>query len=92
MIAEYQRRSNLGVGIGIVGLVFGKGMMAAAGATPLGLCGAVLGTGGAILYIWGCCQYAIGKGYSGVMGLLGVLSVLGLIALLVIPDRRKEVA
>ena len=91
MVAEYQKRSNVGVGIGIVAQILGKAIMVTAGATALGVCGAVLAIAGGVLFLWGCCQYAIGKGYSGVTGLLGLLSVLGLIVLVVIPDRRKKV-
>jgi len=91
MVAEYQKRSNVGIGIGIGTQILGKAIMGTAGATALGVCGAVLAIAGAVLFIWGCCQYAIGKGYSGTTGLLGLLSVFGLIALVVIPDRRKKV-
>ena len=44
---------------------------------------------GFVLVIWGCCNYMIGKGYSGWLGLLGLLSILGLIILVCFPDRYK---
>ena len=89
MVAEYQKRSNVGVGIGLVTQILGKVIMGTAGTTALGMFGAVLAIAGSVLFLWGCWQYAIGKGYSGVTGLLGLLSVFGLIVLLVIPDRRR---
>jgi hypothetical protein len=90
MAAAYQKRSNVGVGVGLLTQIVGKVLMMSAGANLLGAFGAMLAIGGAILFIWGCGQFAIAKGYSGVLGLLGLLSFLGLIALVAIPVRRKK--
>ena len=36
-------------------------------------------------FVWGCGNYAQGKGYSSSLGAFGVLGVLGLIILLILP-------
>lgn len=45
--------------------------------------------GGAISFIWGCAQYAKGKGYSTYWGALGLLWILGLLVLIFLPDKNK---
>jgi hypothetical protein len=45
---------------------------------------------GFILFIWGCGQYAKGKGYSAYFGALGLLSIVGLVVLVVFPDKFKN--
>ena len=37
------------------------------------------------VFVWGCGNFAQGKGYSSSLGALGVLGVLGLIVLLILP-------
>lgn len=44
---------------------------------------------GAAGIIWGCMNYAEGKGHPKWLGLLGLLSVLGLIILVMFPDHYK---
>lgn len=46
--------------------------------------------GGMIFFIWGCMNYAEGKGHSKWLGLLGLLSCPGLIVLMCLPDRHKQ--
>jgi hypothetical protein len=53
----------------------------------LSVMGRVMGT---ILLVWGCKNFAVGKGYSKWFGALGMLSCLGPIVLLLLPDRRKK--
>jgi hypothetical protein len=43
------------------------------------------------LFLWGCAQYAQGKGYSPYWGALGLLYLLGLLVLVFMPDRHKDV-
>ena len=82
MLAEYQKKSNYGIAIGLLLQI---------ASVPLG--GTIIATlvlcAGAGFFIYGCCCYAIGKGYSGGFGLLGVLSLLGLIILVLLPDKQK---
>lgn len=93
MIAEKQTKSNLGVGVGFVIAVVGRLMTAAGGSshssalTGLGYLVGIVGSG---LFIWGCVNYAQGKGYSPWLGALGLLSCLGLIVLVVLPDKMKD--
>lgn len=92
MIAEKQKSSNIGVGLGFVVEIVGRVLTAQGGAAQnTGL--AVLGIGlivvGAVLFIWGCVNYCQGKGYSGWLGLLGLLSCLGLVILVLLPDKYK---
>jgi hypothetical protein len=93
MLPEYQKKSNIGVGIGLVMEIGGQVMLKSMAASG-GLAGAFVGLGvmlvGAGFFIWGCCAYAQAKGHSGLYGLLGLLSVIGLLILLVLPDRCKE--
>jgi hypothetical protein len=45
---------------------------------------------GAALFLWGCSQYARGKGYSPYWGALGLLYILGLLVLVFMPDKHKD--
>jgi hypothetical protein len=101
MIKRHQTRANIGVGLGIL-LLIGSAVASAAGESSVDrgvirdsfvafmFLSIVLGLAGAVFYLWGCVNYAQGKGYSGWVGLLGLLSILGLIILAVMPDRRKH--
>lgn len=89
MLREYKRNTNIGVGIGWI--------MVAAANVPMrtGLYGGatvgyILYAIGTILFLWGCGQYARGKGYSPYWGALGLLYLLGLLVLVLMPDRHKE--
>ena len=92
MLPEYQKKSNIGVGVGLVLELSGVAlpMMLPSGGPAVALFSlGALGVG-AVLFIWGLCSYAQAKGYSGVCGLLGLLSVIGLLILAVLPDQHKE--
>ena len=41
------------------------------------------------VFIWGCINYADGKGHSKWVGLVGVAGILGLIVLIVMPDQDR---
>ncbi len=98
MIAEYQKKSNIGVGIGFLAQIAGRVIMSQgyassanlAGNLPLVIAGSIVALAGAALFLWGCVQYCLGKGYSGWMGLLGLLSCFGLIVLIFLPDKYKN--
>ena len=100
MLKEYKTRTNLGVGIGIAlqmaGALAGPGVVPGdAGAFALvgGFGSAhaslMLTLAGLVFFIWGCCSYAKGKGYSGWWGMLGLLSCVGLVILVLVPDRHQ---
>jgi hypothetical protein len=82
MLPEHKSNTNIGVGLGLILQVMGR-----ASDSPIGL---LLLVAGAVAFIWGCSEYAKGKGYSGWFGLLGLLSILGLIVLAVMPDQHKD--
>jgi len=42
------------------------------------------------MFIWGCMNYAEGKGHSKWVGLFGVAGIIGPIVLIVLPDQHRE--
>jgi hypothetical protein len=96
MIPEYKKKANIGVGVGllliVLAIVIGvSSLNSSGGMSPTALM-LMLGAriAGAVIFIWGCCMYAKGKGYSAALGLLGLLFLVGLIVLAVLPDKCKE--
>ena len=87
MLAEYKRKTNIGVGLGIVAQFVGYVL------TSFGDVGAFFGysflVGGTVLFIWGCWSYAKGKGYDGALGFLGLFTIIGLIILACLTDKHK---
>lgn len=87
MLPEKKTNTNIGVGVGILLQIIGRVMMMQGDSmATIGLLVSLVGTGA---FIWGCINYAQGKGYPWALGLLGLLSCLGLIVLVVIPDKNK---
>ncbi|MGH8677258.1 MAG: hypothetical protein ACREUQ_02755 [Burkholderiales bacterium] len=82
MLAQHKTNTNIGVGLGIVLQIAGRSMQ-----SPFGV---LLMLAGVVAFIWGCTEYARGKGYSGWFGVLGLFSILGLIVLAVMPDKHKD--
>ncbi len=87
MIAEYQKKTNIGVGIGIAVWLVGVILQQQGGATAT--VGWILTLAGGAVFIWGCFMYATGKGHNPAFGLLGLLGLIGLIILAVMPDKTK---
>lgn len=88
MRSEYKTKTNIGVGIGILFQVAGRVLISVdSELAPLAMIFILLG---AIFFIWGCMNYAKGKGHSKWMGLLGFLSCLGLLILIALPDHYKN--
>jgi hypothetical protein len=85
MLPEKQNATNLGVGVGIVLEIIG-GVLRTQGES-MAVIGLLVTIVGAAVFIWGCINYAQGKGYSGALGLLGLLSCIGLLILVVLPDK-----
>jgi len=80
--------TNIGVGVGIVLQIIGKGLAAADhNLVPFAFIFVLVG---AVFFIWGCMNYAEGKGHSKWLGLLGLFSCLGLIVLILLPDNYKR--
>jgi len=65
------------------------GRMLAAENESLAFVGLALTLVGLVFFVWGCMNYAEGKGHSKWLGLLGLLSCIGLIVLIFLPDRNK---
>ena len=92
MLAEYERKTNIGVGIGILIQFFGRVLLGpddSVGSAPL--FGILLVFVGSALFIWGCMCYSKGKGHHRAWGLLGLLSIFGLVALFFFTDKHKKV-
>jgi hypothetical protein len=87
MLKEYARKTNIGVGIGFITQLIGR---AIAEQDDMFLLGVAIAFVGFSFFIWGCAQYARGKGHSPWLGPLGLLSLLGLIVLFLLPDRHKQ--
>jgi len=90
MLSQYKRNTNIGVGLGILVFPIGKWLMYSQ--TPIVvLLGLLVWLAGVSLLVWGCGQYAKGKGYSPYWGLLGVLYIIGFVVLFFFPNRNKVV-
>jgi len=91
MLSEYKRKTNIGVGIGLILQIIGNvlaGPGDAIGRAPLiGVFLLLIGLG---FFIWGCMSYSKGKGHHPAWGLLGLLSIIGLIVLVLFPDKHKN--
>ncbi len=86
MLPQYKRNTNIGVGIGILLQIGGRALIEG-GSQGIGF---LLALAGIAIFIWGCGQYAKGKGYSAWFGALGLFSIIGLIVLAVMPDKHKN--
>jgi len=84
MLPENKTNTNIGVGLGFLLEILGRFVL---GGSWIGL---LLVLVGVVLFIWGCMNYAVGKGHSKWLGLLGLLSFIGLIILVILPDHHKE--
>ena len=89
MLAAHKKKTNIGVGLGLVLQIVGR-LLQGSGSEAMASLGTVLVLGGLAFFIWGCAMYMQGKGYHPAWGLLGLLSVIGLILLAVMRDRQPE--
>ncbi len=87
MLPEKKNATNIGIGVGIVLQIVGQVLSNQGGSMVM--VGGLLSLVGLVVFIWGCFNYAQGKGYPAVLGLLGLLSCIGLIILVVLPDKNK---
>ena len=88
MLPEKKTNTNIGIGLGILLQVAGQrsGLRQRGPAIPA----LVMTLLGAVFFIWGCMNYAEGKGHSKWLGLLGLLSCIGLVILVILPDHHKQ--
>jgi hypothetical protein len=88
MLPEKKTNTNIGVGVGILLQVIGRILTDnGPGGVVLGIILILVGLGA---FVWGCMNYAEGKGHSKHLGWLGLLTCIGLIILACLPDHHKE--
>lgn len=88
MLQEYKRKTNIGVGVGIVLQIVGRVLVTTDSAGGE-LVGSLVLMTGIACFIWGCAQYAKAKGHSPYWGALGLLSIIGLIVLVLLSDKHR---
>jgi hypothetical protein len=87
VLEQYKRTTNIGVGIGMaVGLA--GAFLSRSESIAILVIANVCALAGVAIFVWGCSQYAKGKGHSPWWGFLGLLSIFGLVALVFFPDKR----
>ena len=90
MLIDKEKNINLGVGNGVLlQLVAAVLFWTQAGGTAT-IVGLILILISVPLFVWGCMNYAEGKGHSKWVGLLGLAGLPGLVALIVLPDQNQE--
>lgn len=87
MLQEYKRKTNIGVGLGAITQIVGQALLHSQ--QEVNLFAGTIYIVGLVLFVWGCAQYARGKGYTPIFWFLGLLSILGLILLVLLPDKHK---
>ena len=88
MLPEKKTKTNLGVGIGAILQLAGFLLIEIGGTASI--LGPLLILVGIVPFIWGCMNYAEGKGHSKWIGLIGVVGIIGIILLVVLPDQHKD--
>jgi hypothetical protein len=89
MFPENHAKTNAGVGIGVILQLTGFVLTQTADTVGI-LAGAVLILISLPVFIWGCMNYAKGKGHSSWIGLVGLAGIIGLIVLILLPDQQKH--
>lgn len=88
MLPEKRMNTNIGVGIGFLLQLAGFLLLQTGGTT--GILGLVLLLISWPVFIWGCMNYAEGKGHSKWVGLVGFGGIIGLIILILLPDQDRH--
>ncbi len=89
MLPDKASNTNIGVGLGFIAQAVGLVLSRTGGSPALSTLGSLLLLASIPLFIWGCMNYAEGKGYSKWLGLLGILGIIGLVILVLLPDHHK---
>jgi len=88
MLPDKKMKTNIGVGTGFI-LQLGGFALCTFGEIGA-IAGLLLILGSVPVFIWGCMNYAEGKGHSKWVGLVGLAGLIGLIVLAILPDQHKE--
>ncbi|HWX19413.1 MAG TPA: hypothetical protein VN578_05840 [Candidatus Binatia bacterium] len=88
MLPDKKTNTNIGVGLGIV-LQLSRFILVRQGIITPDV-GSAIWVLGLLVFVWGCMNYAEGKGVSKWFGLLGILSLIGLLVLFFLPDHHKD--
>jgi uncharacterized membrane protein YidH (DUF202 family) len=88
VLPEKRTKTNVGVGIGV--LLQLAGLFLAQTGDAAALFGLVLILASLPVFIWGCVNYAEGKGHSTWVGLVGLAGIIGLIVLILLPDEDRQ--
>lgn len=88
MLPEYRRKTNIGIGIGLVLQVAAFFWLQTRGTTAV--FGLVLILISVPMFIWGCVNYAEGKGHSKWVGLVGLAGIIGMMVLIILPDQNCD--
>ena len=87
MSPEKKTRTNIGVGIGIILQLTGVLVFRVGAGPPLVV--PLLLLGSVPVFVWGCMNYAEGKGRSKWLGLIGVAGIIGLAVLTIFPEQHE---
>jgi hypothetical protein len=92
VLAEYKTKTNIGIGLGIVGQFVGRSLTAAGGSQnpAVSFLGVAVIIGAIVAFLYGCRSYAIGKGYHPAFGFFGLLSCIGLLVLVFLKDKYPD--
>ena len=88
MLREKKTNTNIGVGLGILLQLLHVILVRQGIVSPI--LGLIIDIIGLLFFVWGCMNYAEGKGHSKWLGLLGLLSCIGLLVLVFLPDHHKQ--
>ena len=89
MQAQNRWNANLGVGIGTLLKLAGLILLNQTN-YAVAMLGLLLVLISIPLFIWGCMNYAEGKGHSKWVGLVGFAGIIGLIVLIILPDQAHR--
>ncbi|MHC4313812.1 MAG: hypothetical protein ACYSW3_15250 [Planctomycetota bacterium] len=90
MLSVNKTKTNFGVGFGFLLQVAGYYLVQTTQTCAIAILGLILLLIGISLFIWGCMNYAEGKGHSKWVGLVGLAGLIGLIVLAVLPDQARD--
>lgn len=88
MLPEKRTKTNVGVGMGV--LLQLAGFFFFQPAHMAAILGLVLILVSIPVFVWGCMNYAEGKGHSKWVGLVGLAGIIGLIVLILLPDQASQ--